>query len=248
MESSSYPTLDRLDVYGLRAAYALLLFGAGSWSNVESLHRWDVPETCRLPRQMLLALKSEYRRMVGNAIRSPLADQACLMDEFNRARNGRTLEPIHVAALNERLEGNRALPANGTTAVDDENALGLMNDEWIDGIHYDCKSFWATWQGYPVKVALARRHDGILHVSIRLDVPVTEAVSVDFARRGGTRLINARKDSAHLWLTFKLMADAGLRTTYYRGSGFGMVSEETFALIAARLAQPDIGITGLRHD
>lgn len=91
---SKYPTLDLLERHGLRSAYVILMLGTCSWTHFQALHDAGVPEDCRLPRNLLMALKGEYRRLV-EVPRSTVVSTADLLDEFNRARGARTLDQFY---------------------------------------------------------------------------------------------------------------------------------------------------------
>lgn len=92
--TSAFPTLDLLEVYGLRSAFMLLIFAARSGSEFQKLHDEVIPGNCRLPRSRFIDLKHERTRFLGNEEQVVVMDQRLvprpshevILREFNAAR------------------------------------------------------------------------------------------------------------------------------------------------------------------
>jgi len=145
---SKYPTLDLLERHGLRAAYVILMLGTCSWTHFQALHEAGIPEDCRLPRNLLMALKGEYRRLVESP-RSTVLSTSDLLDEFNRARGNNTFGVLYW----QRFVNSLNLPKEETP--DDDEMFG---PRWQLGaptrkLHtYEGKTFRGTWRGLDVQV------------------------------------------------------------------------------------------------
>lgn len=89
-----------LEQLGLRQAYVILMFGAGSWSSFKELHDGKIPETCRLFGNDFLALQNDYYGLVGTGKRSASEDITDeLLAEFERARGKNDLRSFYVEQL-----------------------------------------------------------------------------------------------------------------------------------------------------
>lgn len=147
MIDSKYPTLDLLELHGLRAAYVILLHGTRSWNHFQTLHDYHLPETCRLPRTQLLALKGESRRLMGVRSGGLATKNNDLLAEFDRARGDRDLSAFHWALLRARL----GMPEERTPASPHDVS-------WQDSVPFRNVvpgregAFRGTWRGVNVQV------------------------------------------------------------------------------------------------
>lgn len=93
-----FPLLDTLEHHGLRQAYLILMFGARSWNRFQNLHDNAIPETCRLPREYLIALKKETGVFRTKQSCAGISDEL-LLDEFEKARRGHTLHAFYCSII-----------------------------------------------------------------------------------------------------------------------------------------------------
>lgn len=124
--------LRKLEDYGMRTSYMILLLQARSSSQFQRAHDRIIPSNCRLPRAEFLALKQEWKQNFESApgIKPAFKDEADLLQEFNRARgcdltkhpDGKTLMPLYLHDLGGHVKnGDLYIP-------DEEYGIELIPD------------------------------------------------------------------------------------------------------------------------
>lgn len=179
---SIYPTLDLLERHGLRAAFFILMLGVRDWGHFQYLHETAVPEECRLPRDLLMALADDFRLLMSSATRRDEGvEDRDLLDEFNRARKWHpttgSLREFYGSMLFDKASSSRVLLdwSVGRTA------MGIIHHR--DAIEEEARTFRGTWEGFPDVDAVAKiinvnpLNDGQVQPRLLVDVRIREKLT-----------------------------------------------------------------------
>lgn len=248
MDNKLYPMLNMLGTHGLEAAYFILIIGSKSWPHFLGLHR-RLPETCKLPEEILVRLRGEHRSLVGEEVRctGPLADGE-LLDAFNDARGKHDLQALYWDRLMAVLE---------PMGVERERLE--IGDEWAQ-LAFDPGSvfteknaeFAGTWIQWPAEIEVFMHEDKlIVRVSLKPDLTETIANEIgDAASKASIRPVWSEVFCGKLEFGFELQgastivdSDGRSRQFFLNGLRYGHLGTQGLAKLADIAAT--VGITNL---